>query len=387
MFTQLSRIAVLALVGVVLPGCGNLTVTMGVLSPEIVRAEMDKELVARLLPTVLASTPASIEADVAKLRGAHFQAYENLRKQYEANAAKLPQSAQNGLLGAARGLTDDFNTNTASFYRSLTVDLAQYRVDLKAKMEGRYSVAPGEAAYLPTVEVLRVWQKRVGQASSAIRGDIAQKVTNAASRIEQASSGALVVPDLQSWIRTEQAPVSDQVAQLSIQNSPAAYAVANADDNAWAQRYNNVFTRSQGGASDVAIKLDPLTGNYLLKGLSFDPSDVAAVASKVTTQALLVSAQIAGVPVKQASAAADGTAGKALATSSGALADAQAAVESRRVQDEARKAALIALANIILNEEADFKSTTDDTRKAAVAVIRSAFEKRLSIIRPGTSAP
>ncbi|MDM0122593.1 hypothetical protein [Variovorax arabinosiphilus] len=376
------RLAMLVVVGASLVGCGNLTVTMGVLRPDVVRAELDKELVSRLLPTIVASTPVSIFEDVERLRSAHRQAYAELRVQYEASAAKLPQPAQGGLRGAAADLTGDFDRNTGAFYRDLTSDLRKYRAELIARLDGRYTVTPAEGVYFPTVDILRVWQKRVAQASSAIRGDIAAKVKDAAEVIQRAAAGALVVPDLQGWIRAEQSKVVDYVAQLSIQSSPAAYAVANADDTAWAERYNYVLARSHGGASDVAIKLDPATGNYLLKGLSFDPSDVAAVASKVTTQALLVSAQIAGVPIKQSAAPADGVAGKALTVSSGAMVDAQIALETRRQQEDVRKAALVALANVIVNEENDFKSATDETRRAAVAVIRNAFDKRASVIRP-----
>ncbi len=377
----LLRIALLGALGASLAGCGNLKVTMGVLKPEVVRQHMDKELVSKLLPVALAATPATIGADVGNLRDSHRAAYASLQKRYELEAAKLPQPAQGQLLSIARDLTGDFSANTAPLYADLQSDLVKYQADLKRTMAGRYSLAQNDADQATVVEMLRVWQQRVQQTSAAITRDIRKSVANAAESIKS-KSGSLAVPDTRGWVREELAGVTNQLAQISVQNSPAAYAVANASDANWAESYNHVLARSAGGASDVAIKLDPFTGNYLLKGLSFDPSDVAAVAAKVTTQALLVAAQVAGVPVKLASAPDDGSAGKALAQSSGALADAQAAVETRRVRDDARKAALMAIANVIVNEEIDFKSADADTRKAAIAAIRTALDKRLTLIRP-----
>lgn len=386
------RSAALALVMVLLSGCGTLKVTMGVLKPEVIRAEVDRELVDKLLPTVLGSTDQTIVSDVEKLRDAHKEVYVRLRKQYEQRAATLADPAQTQLLRIARSLTNDFDSNTARLYGSLSNDLQQYRATIINVNKGTLGVRPGDDRYQPTVDALLVWHRRVAQASTLIEGDIASKVQSASAVIAANRGGGLSIPDLKAIVAAEKATIQAEksavnayLSQLSVQNSPVAFAVANAKDEDWATRYNYVNADSYGGAADVAIKLDPSTGNYLLKGLSFDPSDVAAVASKVTTQALLVSAQLAGVPIKSPSPPAAGAAGAALATSSGALADAQASLETRRAQDEARKVALLAIANVILNEEQDFKSADANTRKAAIAAIRRAFETRQAILRSSST--
>jgi len=88
-----------------------------------------------------------------------------------------------------------------------------------------------------------------------------------------------------------------------------------------------------------------------------------------------------GVPVKSAAPAADGTTGKALSDSSTALANAQAGLEARRAQDQARRAALLALASVIVSEEAELGGD-DGRRKAAVSAIRGAFEARQPALLP-----
>ncbi|MBN8479615.1 MAG: hypothetical protein J0L91_11700, partial [Burkholderiales bacterium] len=67
------------------------------------------------------------------------------------------------------------------------------------------------------------------------------------------------------------------------------------------------------------------------------------------------------------------------------LADAQARVATRAAQDQARKVALLAIANVIVNEESDLKSTDDKKRRAAIEAIRNAFLTREAILRPAAS--
>ena len=380
------RTAALGLLCVTLAACGNLRVTVGVLDPKVARSQLDQDLVDKLLPTIQGSTPQTIEGEVEKLRVAHRDAYRKLRVRYEADAAKLPEPTRTGLLSLARGLTDGFESRTRDLYRDLRLDLQQYRADVTQRMGTRFTLGPGDADYAGVVAVLRVWQQRVTQTAAIIRAELDQATVDAAETFRKNAGLAANAPEAESLKREVLVGVDSQLAQLSIQNSPFAHAVANAPDMAWTERYNQVVAQSWGGASDVAIRLDPKTGNYMLKGLSFDPSDVAAMASKVTTQAMLVAAQMAGVPVKSITTPPTNTPGAALAASSSALADAQASLVTRQAKVKARQQALQEIAQAILSEEADLKSTDATTRQAAVAAIRSALDKRLAIIR-STATP
>lgn len=377
--TVVRRLSMPVLSAAVLGGCGHLNVSMDVLNPDVIRSELDKELIARLLPIAVASTPDSITTDVQTLKDVQRQAYNSLRGTYEAQAASLPEARKKQLQIIAGALTSDFDTDKNDFYSELLKDLFSYRRQLASALAGGVAMPAEPAQRATVIGLLRTWQQRVNQAAAVIERDIRAKVNDAEIRLQAGLTNSLVVTRLRRLEDEEIAAVRSRVTQLSIQNSPLAFAVANADDNQWTTRYNKVLTHSQGGASDVAIKLDRDTGNYMLKGLSFDPADVAAVAAKVTTQALLVATQIAGVPVKSDTPA-DGTSGKALVASSGALADAQAAAATSRIQDEARRKALLDLANVIVNEQADIGGG-DPARKAAVAAIRSAFENRRALVR------
>jgi hypothetical protein len=358
------RFAVLGTLVVGLAACGSMSVTMEVLNPEVVQRKADQALVATGLVKLSGATDETIELTVRKLKVTHRQAYVRLRDLYLAEAAAKPGKTADALKLLANSQLQSFSTNTNQYYADLASGLRKYRDDLRDVLNGNYSVSPTDARYWQVVNILKAWDNRLRQVSSEIADNISSSVP-----VPQAVTEMVV-----SNVKTD-------LAQISLQNSPFAFSVANAPDSDWSGGYNNVYTTGQFGATDVAIKLDPHTGNYLLKGLSFDPSDVAAVAAKVTTQALLLSAQIAGVPVKSSAPVADGTAGKALAASSTALADAQAGLEARRAQDQARKSALLALASVILSEEAELAGD-DARRRAAVAAIRAAFEARQPALLP-----
>jgi hypothetical protein len=354
---------------------------MQVLDPAVVRTFLDTELTIKLLPQVIASTPESLRNQVDRLEQQHRSAYVQLATIYRGEAQKLPALPKAKLLELSNALLADFDNSTQqrAFYKALLGELVRQAEDTRGLLGRRSGIMRGDAGYDAVLFALRVWQQRVSQAEKVIAEDIRSSGRSLASVFPGATAEAI----LQNAIAGPLSTIQSELAQISIQNSPAAYVVASADEAQWATRYNHVVTRSAGGASDVAIRLDNRTGNYLLKGLSFDPADVAAVAAKVTTQALLLSAQAAGVPVRTSSPPADGTTGKALAASSGALADAQAALETGRARDESRRTALLGLALAIVGEDKDLGGD-DASRRSAMTAIRIALDKRLALIRPST---
>jgi hypothetical protein len=367
----------IALAGITTAGCGSLNVTMEILDPATLKGPIEESVIAAGIPKLSVATDEVIEQSVRDLSRGHREIYQALAKKQAAAAAKATGAAASGLSVIAASQGPSFDRLKGPYYAALQRDLQRYRNDLRATLGDRYSVRPGEPGYQRVLEILREWQQRVRQSLAVINDDI-----RALGKLPDLPGESLLAARA---IDVAAADIKSGLEQISIQNSPYAYYVAQAPDGSW-KRYNDVYSTGRFGATDVAIKLDSKTGNYLLKGLSFDPSDVAAVASKVATQSLLLAAQVAGVPAKSASPPADGTAGKALGTSSSALTDAQAGLETKRAQELARKAALLAIANAIVNEEKELGGD-DERRRAAVLAIRAAFDARSAILRPASTTP
>ena len=111
------------------------------------------------------------------------------------------------------------------------------------------------------------------------------------------------------------------------------------------------------------------------------------VASKVTTQALLIASQIAGVPVQTQPQA--GTSGAALATSSRALVGAEKARAQQNLLLLSHKDALRSLAGTILREWPSLDNDDDAKRMAAISASRAGFtanKSRLNLTAPAAPA-
>jgi hypothetical protein len=157
----------------------------------------------------------------------------------------------------------------------------------------------------------------------------------------------------------------------NITQQPAAYVIANArdEDKVWAPIFDRSYGTGQWGKTDVAIKMET-RGVFTIKGLTFDASQTARVASKMASQALLIGSQLAGVPIRTGTFTGDGA---ALATSSGALqaAEDQSATAEAKVQD--KKDALMELATQVLAQRLNIDSGVIEKMKAAMTAVDAKF--------------
>lgn len=161
----------------------------------------------------------------------------------------------------------------------------------------------------------------------------------------------------------------------ALSQSDYAYAVLSAEDWHWRENFNRAEGKGRFGNSDIAIKLDP-SGNFTVKGMKFDPSTVASVASKVSTQALLLAAQISGVPTAYSGSPSTGL----QATSTGAAIYQQTSAR-REAELAAYRDALRYLARTILSEETAIKTDAASLARANT-VINGQFEAYSAILTP-----
>jgi hypothetical protein len=156
-------------------------------------------------------------------------------------------------------------------------------------------------------------------------------------------------------------------------NSPLTYAVVSAHDDLWAEKFD--YSRAYGlfGNTDIAIKaIGP--GNFTIKGVSFNPADVAQAASKVTTQAVLLAAQIAGVPVNIAGTPSGD--GAALAKSSTRLSEAISELNEEKADMMGFKDALLIIAQTIVDEKDRLANNSGEIRKEAIDAIKAVYQSQ-----------
>lgn len=118
--------------------------------------------------------------------------------------------------------------------------------------------------------------------------------------------------------------------------------------------------------------------DFTIKGLTFDPGDVAVAASKVTTQAVLLAAQIAGVPVNL-DGSSPSESGAALSMSSKRLTEIRKKLASQKAMLNGYHDALNTIANAILREK-QYLSEDDTKRAEAIEAIQRVYEAQKSRI-------
>ena len=348
----------------VVSGCGQLTVRVDVLDPEHVRNEMSDERLRKLYRDAVAAQPGDFAASLDTQANAYVQAMGKLVRQYDDLGQKLGGAPGLALRSVAQALTMELQGGTpiavATTHGTKAETLAQGLRESPEAMRwaGR---GPAPTAVRESLLALEAAVKapRVQQANelTELRRSVNRLVAlvnppaPAAPAPAAAASAAAVAPQLKA-AAAEVAAVEAVVNQRSIIGDGSlaatefAYVVAKAPESLWASNFNKAFASGTFGNADMVIRLNS-TADFSVKGMLFDASKVAQVASKVMTQAVLIGTQIAGVPVSSASTGTT-TGGDALSKASADLAAAEGAIAKRQALLASQRDAMRSLARTIL---------------------------------------
>jgi hypothetical protein len=382
-------------VGCLVAGCGSLRVEVSVLDPRVVEREDDRLVARQRLPFALSESQASLRRDVATLQSSHFAIYAALSKAYAKEATGPKDSA--ALASIAGGLQDQFSQTIGPEYERLATELvalnAQIRVldDEVAKETDSGKKSAGSSTSAARLALrLRQYDAAKQQVQSVLVDDtvsLKSAEKRLASRLKKPLSAAAADTVKKAEEAAFAAARSILAGRKLVRDSPYLHAIAGADENFWARRYNDVFGGGRLGNMDVAIKLDD-TGDFSLKGLTFDPSDVARAVAKAGTQTLLLTAQVLGVPVTRTGAEVSGQPGAALAKSSHELAEAERTARQAENTAAARDAALRIVAGTIVDTRAEWSSgASDATRAGAIAALHKIYEAQKPKLAPAASTP
>jgi hypothetical protein len=364
---------IVALVAVAeLCGCSSLAVQVDVLRPEVLSARIDADAIARVMPLIAAEDDLLVDRVFVDLGNQHFKAYQDIRKQYRETAQTLPATSQDrtNLEIAAKSLEDGVPQEISDFYdrkqsevKSANAGLRTYWDELRAATDD----ASREIVSRKMLATLAQRQALLASAYDMFAHDLDQQIVAATS--PAATNAARVVLTAQTSTRRNMKQLFDGGGFI---DSRYTYYVVAADKEHWAPMFDRTLARGIFGNTDIAIKaLGP--GNFTIKGLSFNPADVAATASKVATQTVLLAAQIAGVPVKVSGTPDSQASGAALATSSTSYAQTLAANAQADEKVQAHRDALLRIASSILQERKTIASGTDEDRKTSLEVIKAVY--------------
>lgn len=355
------------LLGLVLTGCGSMTIEVSVLDPVTVEHEIDRRLLRETLPEVLGQSEVAVRKSVLDVQQKHFSFLVELSEEYEAKAARKSTSADEKFIlrEQARG-TQASMQRWETTYQNATSDLQKIRTEIVRLHQELEESQAGEKKAIEgrIAQMLRRRNHVLANLQRLVEDEIRKDAKNARDELGGMSE-PLQDAARQAVATSRRSLIGDQ----GLVEDPYAYTVASADEKLWARGFNTVVGDGTFGNLNMAVKMESL-GDFTLKGLTFDPSDVARVASKVTTQALLLASQISGVPVDLATSDTS-SGGDALRVSSKKLADAQNVQALEEAKIEAHKEGLMAVAATVLREWPSLEK--DNQRAAGIAAIKSSF--------------
>lgn len=351
-------------------GCATLDVEVDILNPGYVHQETDDFRIERWFLRIQGGDPQDTEDQLSALRTKHKSAIEELARVYDADAAAVTDETQKSLF------KDSANDLRASVSPGgvTSQQFETFRSDL-LKLDST----------IRTVGTAADARRENGKLNEALQNLVRQRVH--LDQAFRANRRAEIVDATLQTANPEEAQQRYQVSSVavalrspigggSLTASDFAYFVASAPPESWVPRFNRAYGTGQLGNSDIAIKLGE-DGEFTVKGLTFDPSTVAAVASKVTTQALLLAAQLNGVPVGKSSLAA-GTPTPGFLGTGDDLSAQQTLMLQRTESINAQLRVVENLALAILNEEAAIKD--DDKRAGARVAIRASFDAQRTML-------
>jgi len=381
----MKTIALVCLLLIVVAGCSHLRVDIAVLNPAVVTAEDDRRLIHDSLPAVLAETEESLTAVLNIIQDAHRQYYLSLADAYRSQSAEL--DTKNPKLSVSlRAIADSvdvaaFTETIAPRYGELGETILMLDKDIQA-LQASAKDNPESTAALQSKTALKLRERRYRLRGffMAVEDDAAKQSADLKAKLLEVKGQRVPQEGVEAKAKILSGVVDGGARSVipgdTLWASPYHFAVAAAPETEW-KSANDTWSKGQFGAMNVAIKLDP-KGEYTIKGVTFDPSDVVRVAAKVTTQSLLFAAQIGGVPVKTTGAT--GT-GSAVVAASGRLADAQAQIARAESDQRDYVDALLSIADQIVQEASSLDNDTQ--RKGALDRIRQVYDAQKSRIKPG----
>lgn len=399
----MSRTCLLVFLGclALLTGCGHLTVRVDVLDPEHVRVEMDDERLRKVYREALAAQPGEFAASMDSQARTYTQAMLKLVAQIDQLGKKFGGAQGLALESTANGLKEVLGdgsvaavaTAQGTFAETLAQRLRESPESVRWGGRGpapatvREQVLALEAAVkAPRVQQaneLRELTRNVGRFTALVNPPAPAVVAPAA-----AASAAAVAPQVKATSDQAAAVVAvvnqrSIIGDGSLVSTEFAYIVAQAPKHLWASNFNRAFASGTFGNSDIVIRLNS-TADFSVKGMLFDASKVAQVASKVMTQAVLIGTQMAGVPVSTASTGTT-TGGDALSKASADLATAEAAIAKRQALVASQRDAIRSLASTILGSVTPLESDAlkgkgkDDPSRAP---LHKAIDESFTALRP-----
>ena len=375
----------LTVISVALSGCAALRVEVSILDRSVVDELYISDRLDEALPVL--KEKEEIEAKVKALKDAHREVYEAPVKVLQSVPDEISDS------GILEKFTEEIKTGFNeigwnnlydNLYDNFQNDWTNQNTKIQVRENELYESEKDPAELRGQMwSLLKDRDKLIENFFDSVRKDL-DKIefgdVNPNKNVTVSDEELNNIASIKEKILTAIAGAEERLSYVQesitlftsggLEHSRYAAVVAGADDDRWHDKFD--FARGGGlfGDVDVAIKaLGPT--NFTIKGLAFNPSDVALAASKVTTQSLLLAAQISGVPVNiQGTPSGDG---ETLALASAGAQNPRADLVEAETKIAEFDLALDSVASVILAEAEGIESGVEAEITEALTAIRNNY--------------
>jgi len=347
--------------------CGSMNVTVAVINPKITAVAQDEFLLRDELPGVRSMTEELTLGAYQSASNKTTAVYTQLAADYERASHNADSIRAPRLLNLANDIRKFTIPRIAKKYNEEATSMAGLEARIRAA-----DAATGNTEYVASLLRQRILRKREFIIWSSVGLDT---ITQQAINDHIGVTGDVLLPPL---VQESISADNGLIGNANITSLREAFAVTSAKDDSWSPTYDKAIGMGRFGRVDVAIKMES-RGVFTIKGITFDPSEVVRIAAKVTTQALVVGAQLAGAPITKRSGATGDAA--ALTTSSSDLNDLEAQQATDAAKNADRRGALLELAATILSQEPALNPADIPAASTATTAIRaksSAVNTRLT---------
>jgi hypothetical protein len=266
-------------------GCSSLKVEVDVASPVAIGEWTIQRMLTEALPGVSSEPPGAMKMRISGLRQAKLQSY------LVAHAGEYGHLSQDVRQVAVDELKKSFDNTWGEFYTYHSMLLESIGENIRTE-NLRFKECQRAAS--------KVEDPKVGKSNSSDKASSTCNRDELVSLLRQRERLFADVSRGPDFVLDEpRGMLTSLVGQDGLFREPEAHAVASAPPGVWSKNFDRSYSWSLFGDTNVAIKMES-RGNFSIKGVSFDPSEVTRVASKVVTQSLLAWTQIAGVPATPA---------------------------------------------------------------------------------------
>ena len=401
MSAMLKRLSAAVIGAACLSGCASLEVKVDTLRPSYVRQIALDDSLRREAMAVLAGDQTQVDAFVrAQKRDYLDYRTRCLTSARDLAAAEAPVAdragvvssfnqaiSEPGLLAQVDGLFSGLKTYLTDAERQTRQELESAGTGgLIASLDSRDLSATSRDTLLRrrarfTDAAASLYDVRAGQLP--VCGQMVEQMTGEPPSGEAAAQAVALTTEATAKAQASARRVITGDGVLLLDRAEA-WSVAGAPEEAWATNFNRATVTGFGGGTDIAIVMNS-TGDYSVKGFTFDGRSTANMMSKVGGQALrLIATAYGATPIAGAGeTTATGDSSGASTAALQSVLQQRAAQEAATLESSVYRAALFRLAETVLAH--DDELITGDT--AAEGAVSAALQHLNPWITPASTTP